>query len=340
MSSIPIRQVHFELSSRCNAACQLCPRHTVTENEYHKSQRLKESDLSLHIIKDLIRHPRLKNCKTWLLCGNLGEPMMHPDVVEIVNALFGENPLSWVTMHTNGGIGNTDMWRALGETLRAPRSKVIFSIDGLADTNHIYRRNVLWDTVMRNASAFISAGGTAIWKYIDFAYNHEQISDARSLAKTMRFSQFAVDKNSSAPLEPRADLEYTVKVAPASSTMPVEFDILAFNESLRQETTLNCEHLRDGSIYIDAQARVWPCCHLVTVLSHGYKRRSIAEHFLLDPYGSEWNDLNKHDLEDIIGNRYWSDLYESLPDNSGIYKCSHSCGHNPARTRDRTPETL
>ena len=31
---------------------------------------------------------------------------------------------------------------------------VIFSVDGLSDTNHLYRQGVVWDNVERNMRAF------------------------------------------------------------------------------------------------------------------------------------------------------------------------------------------
>ena len=38
---------------------------------------------------------------------------------------------------------------------------VIFSVDGSADTNPIYRQNVVWDNVERSMRSFINAGGRA-----------------------------------------------------------------------------------------------------------------------------------------------------------------------------------
>ena len=37
------------------------------------------------------------------------------------------------------------------------KAAVIFSVDGLRDTNHLYRQGVNWDNVERNMQAFINA---------------------------------------------------------------------------------------------------------------------------------------------------------------------------------------
>ena len=52
-----------------------------------------------------------------------------------------------------------------------PRGRVVFAIDGLQDTLGTYRRNVSFDKVIANASAFIAAGGRAEWDFLVFEHN-------------------------------------------------------------------------------------------------------------------------------------------------------------------------
>ena len=340
MSSIPVKQIHLELSSRCNSACQLCPRYTIKDGFYTKSPLLEEQDLPIELLEALLAHPALAQTEKWLLCGNLGEPMMHPQIVEIVDLLIQRKP-RWLTIHTNGGMGTVDMWRDLGRLLPETKGQIIFSLDGLEDTNHLYRRNVNWDAVMRNAQAFIAAGGNAVWKFIDFEYNHHQIDAARSLAAQLGFARFAVDKNSSWPLQPDPSLEYRHRQPTDLLEIEDGFDVQAANSDWRKPTVLDCEHLKYSTVYVDAQAKVWPCCHLVTVLSHGDPaRRAVGRRWLIEPYGADWNDLKQHDIGSILNSSYWRDLYVTLQDNSGLYKCSHSCGTNPVRTREREMQPL
>ena len=89
-------------------------------------------------------------------------------------------------MHTNGGVRNEHFWMDLAEL----DVKVIFSIDGLADTNHLYRRNVKWDKLMSNVETFISNGGRANWEYLVFKHNQHQTSQAEALSKRMGFVNF------------------------------------------------------------------------------------------------------------------------------------------------------
>jgi sulfatase maturation enzyme AslB (radical SAM superfamily) len=90
-------------------------------------------------------------------------------------------------MNTNGSARTVDWWRDIAEVLK-PNGYVIFSIDGLEDTNHLYRRNTNWEKIISNVNAFIEAGGIAHWEYIVFEHNEHQIDIARDLASSLGFS--------------------------------------------------------------------------------------------------------------------------------------------------------
>ena len=331
MSCIKIKSIHFELSSHCNAACQLCSRHVTNGNTYHKSSTLIEQDLGADFIAGLLADPLLADCHRWLLCGILGEPMMNPEIADICQLFLDRNSGAPIEIHTNGGIGRVEAWQALGRMLSTQQQNVNFSIDGLEDTNHIYRRNVRWDVIMRNLSAFIESGGYAVWKFIPFDYNLHQIDAAQQMAKDLGCAEFKISGNVAAPkgrssmLQPRADLIYDpTPMLPAANSDPI--DLVALNSSLRLPVALDCEHLGSDQIYIDAAARVWPCCHILSPrMSSDTRQQRLANSWLIDPYGQDWNDLRKHSLSEILAGKYWNDLYSTLVDNSGIYVCSHKC---------------
>ena len=52
---------------------------------------------------------------------------------------------------------------------------VIFSLDGLEDTNHIYRVGVQFKKVMENTQAFINAGASAHWDMLVFKHNKHHV---------------------------------------------------------------------------------------------------------------------------------------------------------------------
>ena len=71
---------------------------------------------------------------------------------------------------------------------------VHFGIDGLEDTNHLYRVNVKWKKVMENVKAFVENGGNAIWDYIVFRHNEHQVEQAREFSNKIGFKKFLVKK--------------------------------------------------------------------------------------------------------------------------------------------------
>ena len=74
---------------------------------------------------------------------------------------------------------------------------VIFSVDGLADTNHIYRQGVVWDNVESNMRAFIDAGGRARWDFLIFEHNQHQVEEAEALANKWGCEKFMKKKTGS-----------------------------------------------------------------------------------------------------------------------------------------------
>jgi sulfatase maturation enzyme AslB (radical SAM superfamily) len=124
------------------------------------------------------------------MCGHAGDPAAAPDTIEIFNHFRTINDKMRFTIHSNGSLRNTAWWSELGNILSRETDRCYFSIDGLADTNHIYRVNTLFDKIMENAKAFIKNGGKAHWEYIVFEHNEHQVEEARNTAMDLGFVSF------------------------------------------------------------------------------------------------------------------------------------------------------
>ena len=70
------------------------------------------------------------------------------------------------------------------------RLVVIWGIDGLEDTNHLYRVNVEWNRLRENWRAYISAGGRAKWQFIVFNWNQHQLNEVKSYSESENFKGF------------------------------------------------------------------------------------------------------------------------------------------------------
>lgn len=192
-----LNQLHIELTNACNAACPMCAR-------FHVNSPLIRPDLEIDQItiekfKKYFPPEVVKKCEVILFCGVHGDPGMAKDLYEICEYIAEVSPLTTVRMNTNGGMRKPEFWAKMGELfarkLRDHWSwSCTFSIDGLEDTNHLYRRNVEWGKLMENVQAFINAGGRAEWDYLIFQHNEHQIDKAKALSKELGFYSFVPKK--------------------------------------------------------------------------------------------------------------------------------------------------
>ena len=133
----------------------------------------------------------IKQLQKIYMCGNYGDPMVAKDTLEIFQFFRETEPSLFLSMFTNGSGRSSPWWKNLAKTI----DEVHFSIDGLEDTNAIYRRGTHFQKIMESAESYISAGGKAIWDYIVFHHNEHQVEKASQLAKKIGFKKFVVKKN-------------------------------------------------------------------------------------------------------------------------------------------------
>ena len=120
--------LHIELTSRCRLACPYCER-TRFRGEY------KIRDLPRELVFRLAENPKFKNI---MLSGTLGDPIYHPDFLEIIKKIKKSDKV--LRIATNGSGKKLAWWAAVFNQLDK-RDKVCFGLDGLQDTAHLYRIN-------------------------------------------------------------------------------------------------------------------------------------------------------------------------------------------------------
>lgn len=186
-----IQTVHLEMTDSCNAACPMCARNI---NGGEDNPQLPGTELSLDDCEKIFDPQFISQLKRLYMCGNYGDPIAARDTLEVFDYFRRHNSKMNLNMYTNGSAKKPDWWKELAKVL-GKNSYVVFSIDGLEDTNHLYRQNTIWSKIMENAQAFIDAGGNARWDYIVFAHNEHQVEQAESLSKSMGFEKFQYKKS-------------------------------------------------------------------------------------------------------------------------------------------------
>jgi sulfatase maturation enzyme AslB (radical SAM superfamily) len=183
-----LKLLHIELSNQCNAACPMCPRYLYHTEIIDPSLQLTQ--MSLETFKKYFPKDLLSKIKRISFCGTHGDPLTTKDIIPIIEYIYSCNNDMYLTINSNGGLRTIKFWNEFGKLLKDKAHDMTFSLDGLEDTNHLYRRRVNWKRAIENAQAFIDAGGNAVWDYLIFEHNEHQIEEARQKSIKMGFSKF------------------------------------------------------------------------------------------------------------------------------------------------------
>jgi MoaA/NifB/PqqE/SkfB family radical SAM enzyme len=233
-----IKTLHIEPTDVCQAACPLCAR------EVDKNFR-----------KDLKHHLRIEQIQTqfsnrviagldkMFMCGVYGDPAAGYHTQDIYRYFRKVNPDIVLGMNTNGALQSTFWWHGLAKIFNQPKDYCVFSIDGLEDTNHVYRKNVSWPKLMANVEAFIAAGGSAHWDMLVYRHNQHQVEACEKMARDLGFKWFRA------------------KVSRRGFTDRLEFP-MGWTKPAVDIGKIKCHALEEKSMYIDARGRVSPCCWL------------------------------------------------------------------------------
>ena len=223
---IPFKRITFELSEKCNAACPLCLR-TQPHNkskpipEVHKKRELSVEDFK-HILPPFIMNDLIEIS----LCGNVGDPIAAKDCLPIVQYISEYRNIQ-IIIETNGSLRNKKWWSDLGTAMKVNLDSVVyFHIDGLKDTNHLYRQLTNFDNIIRNAKSYIDTGAKAVWEFIPFAHNEHQIEEAKQLASSIGFDKFIIRRSNRKWTKPGDQFTFTNPAGEKSTIVAPSYENL------------------------------------------------------------------------------------------------------------------
>lgn len=245
-------KVHIEPTNRCNAFCSTCTR---TNNPLVQNHL---SDLTLKDIQTAFDDEALSNLKAIKWCGNLGDPILCDDLIPMHEWFQEKVPNIQFWTHTNGGIQTKEWWVKLGKIYSKNKDSVVmFHIDGLEDTNHIYREGVKFNKIIENAKAFMEAGGKAYWVFIPFGHNEHQIEEAEEYSKQTGFNKFIVKLTS----------RYAAKVffyrdrkGVNKKLYPPTDSTFHWHDEREDDGPIICSAKLKEEIFLDSWGNITPCC--------------------------------------------------------------------------------
>jgi len=279
--------IHFENTSRCNASCPMCSRNILGDG-----LTIKPDDLSLEQYKKYV-NDNLLDLEKVFFCGNLGDPAADKHLLDKISWTKNIKENIVIGFNTNGSIRNPNWWRECAKLLNGNLDYVVFSIDGLEDTNQIYRVGVQWDKIIKNAEAYIQAGGSAHWDMLVFEHNKHQVDDCKNLANKMGFSWFRSKETD------RWDQFTFEHLKPAN-----EYNYIDYN----RVNVIQCERNIDCSTFVDYKGQEFPCCYMNEMY---YDKTQQSNH----------QDILCHTPEELM-----KEYQTRLDSGNPFYVCKRSCG--------------
>jgi organic radical activating enzyme len=298
---------HVEPTSKCTLECTLCDRTWFYET--FKKRNLHEINVD-HLVNFVGANAEIH------FCGNNGDPIYHSKFHDLCKRLKDNNCQLKIT--TNGSAKTKAWWQKLNNIMDKDDT-LILSIDGLEDTNHIYRKNAKWKTIMNGIEVFKKSKTRKCrltWKYIVFKHNEHQIEQAKKLCFKLGFDAFKLEQ-SDRWLDNK-DLMPTKYVDNIYQHQEKVLSDADYRTNMKPRCMNN--DLPTNNLYIDAEGNFYPCCWMGT---YRYKYRNV--------FSPKQNNFNIKDttLEDLLGNEIVTNFFESTKQFTSAHECCKlQCGVN------------
>ena len=329
---------HIELTDKCNAACPMCSRTQELDRCKPNLVKVQNIELTLADFQSHFTDDFCRRVEDVDLCGGLGDPLAAPECLEICDHLTARGVR--VSISTNASLRSTEWWTRLGEYFCRTGSHVEFHIDGLADTNPLYRINTSFDKIMANAAAYIATGARAEWHYILFRHNEHQVPEAQALAQEMGFKKFVLIDT--IRFGARARFDYQMPNGEYRSLEPATRDGAQFKARSTEPATsqtpsampidttdgegIVCKSAVQNRPYINCEGYVSACC---------WTAGSNEELQTLDLAGLRRSAFNiRHrPLAEILADEPFTTLYEQAWKAGANAICQRKCGDMVRNTR-------
>ena len=294
---------HIEPTNICTLKCSGCARTRFIKEwpQHWKNHSLDIDKLLKFIDIDLAG-------KKITLCGNYGDPIYHPDFIELVTRLKLQGSIISIT--TNGSYKTQEWWEQLVSKL-TPDDNITFSVDGTPKNFTQYRVNADWESIQTGMKVVANALCRSVWKYIPFSYNQHNIEEVKQLSDDIGIKQFQVE------FSDRFD-EHTEFLKPDNTLIGSRY-VAQVQWKTNNAGSLVSPKCQSGKEhFITAEGYYSPCCYL-------------ADHrfYYKTPFGKNKKhyDIRQHTLTEILQQPQTVEFYQTLDQQPGCqYNCPKTAG--------------
>lgn len=329
-----IKSLDLEISSFCVASCPLCPRNFFGM-EHNAGYPV--TNITMDDFKKVFPASFVAQLDYVKFNGNFGDFNMNPHAQDILLYLRQQSSKIKLEIHTNGSARNSKFWSALAES----DPVIYFDLDGLEDTHCLYRVGTSFEKILKNAGAFIAAGGRAVWKMIVFEHNKHQIEECRHRADKLGFKNFRIvndGRDHAVVFDHKGKFTHVIG-KPSHPTSAHAEELMKwkkeyYNNPIKYpnapKNKIECLAKKNTSIYMASNGDIYPCCWL------GFHPRTYDEELhlgnsqLKSLMKDSKNNAIKYGLETAM---VWFNLVEeswkkNTFESGKLYRCDMYCGKN------------
>ena len=237
---------HIEATNICTLKCAGCARTRFIDQwpQHWKNHSLDIDQLLAFLDIDLCG-------KKICLCGNYGDPIYHPDLINFVQKLKTRGAVLSIT--TNGSYRKQEWWKELTDQLDT-NDHVVFSVDGIPENFTQYRINADWQSIESGMKIVAQATCSSSWKYIPFAFNQTNIDQAKQIAQDLGIKNFYTTPSD------RFD-EVTQHLMPNSDSLGLSYASQVKWKNSVREPIVDAKCQNGQEHFVSADGFYTPCCY-------------------------------------------------------------------------------
>jgi MoaA/NifB/PqqE/SkfB family radical SAM enzyme len=289
---------HIEITNICTLKCSGCARTRFIDQwpQHWKNHNLDITELLKFIDIDLVD-------KKINLCGNYGDPIYHPDFIELITRLKTRGAV--ISIITNGSYKTQEWWKNLVSKLTSSDT-IIFSVDGTPENFTQYRVNADWESILIGMQVVAQSTCNSIWKYIPFLFNQDSIEEVKQLSNNIGIKHFQVE------FSDRFD-EKTEFLKPDSILLGSRYVNQLQWKSGNLNRIIDPKCSQGNEHFITADGYYSPCAYLA---DHRFYYKT-----LFGKNKTQYN-IRQHTLTEILQQSQTVEFYQTLDQQPG---CQYNC---------------